>query len=78
SGDVEPLTVPHLGERTWAYRITGSGEVPVWNWVEVIQTPRYVLEIRIPAQSPAPRDDPATLLPLIAQEAYAKAEAALR
>lgn len=78
SGKVQPLAVPPLGDRTWAYRIAGSGEVPVWHWVEVVQTPRYVLEIRIPNQSPAPREDPATLLPLIAREAYAKAEAAFR
>ncbi|MEV6036267.1 hypothetical protein AB0L65_34285 [Nonomuraea sp. NPDC052116] len=72
-GEIQPLTVPHLGERSWAYRITGTGKVPVWHWVEVVQTSHYVLEIRIPNQDPRPRTDPAELLPLIAQEAYAKA-----
>ncbi|MDX3103501.1 hypothetical protein [Nonomuraea angiospora] len=76
SGDIQPLAVPHLGEQSWAYRITGSGKVPIWHWVEVIQTSRYLLEIRIPNQEPHPRADPAKLLPLIAQEAYRKAEAA--
>ncbi|MBT2233326.1 hypothetical protein [Nonomuraea sp. NEAU-A123] len=78
SGDIQPLPVPHLGERSWAYRITGSGKVPIWQWVEVIQTSRYLLEIRIPNQEPRPRTDPAKLLPQIAQEAYAKTEAAFQ
>jgi hypothetical protein len=78
SGDIQPLAVPRLGERSWAYRIAGSGEVPVWHWVEVVQTSRYLLEIRIPNQEPRPRTDPAKLLPLIAQEAYTKAEAAFQ
>jgi hypothetical protein len=77
SGDIEPIDVPPLGERAWAYRITGSGKVPTWGWVEVIQTSRYLLEIRIPTQEPRPRANPAELLPQIAQEAYEKAEAAL-
>ncbi|MEU8143784.1 hypothetical protein [Nonomuraea sp. NPDC048901] len=77
SGDIQPIDVPRLGERAWAYRITGSGKVPIWHWVEVIQTSRYLLEIRIPNQEPRPRANPAKLLPQIAQEAYEKAEAAL-
>ncbi|MEV0583960.1 hypothetical protein [Nonomuraea sp. NPDC050310] len=78
TGSIQPLAVPPLGERSWAYRVTGSGEVPIWHWVAVIQTSRYVLEIRIPNQQPSPRVDPAVLLPHIAQEAYTKAEAAYR
>jgi hypothetical protein len=78
SGAVRPLSVPRLGDRSWAYRVTGTGEIPVWQWVEVVQTRRYLLEIRIPNQAPAPRTDPARLLPQIAQAAYAKAETALR
>ncbi|MEU6799156.1 hypothetical protein ABZ907_46340 [Nonomuraea wenchangensis] len=78
SGEIQPLPVPRLGERSWAYRITGSGKVPIWHWVEVIQTSRYLLEIRIPNQEPSPRTDPAKLLPEIAQEAYTTAEAAFQ
>lgn len=78
SGEIQPMDVPQLGERAWAYRITGSGKVPIWHWVEVIQTSRYLLEIRIPNQEPRPRANPAKLLPQIAQEAYEKAEAALQ
>jgi hypothetical protein len=43
----------------------------------VIQTSRYLLEIRIPNQEPRPGTDPAELLPQIAGAAYAKAEATL-
>jgi hypothetical protein len=78
SGAIQPLSVPRVGNRSWAYRITGTGKIPIWQWVEVVQTRRYLLEIRIPNQAPAPRTDPARLLPLIAQAAYAKAETALR
>ncbi|MEU6424755.1 hypothetical protein ABZ860_02570 [Microbispora sp. NPDC046973] len=77
TGAVEPFPVPPLGTRSFAFRITGSGDVPVWQWVEVVQTPRYLLEIRIPNQFPEPRTDPAVLLPRIAEAAYARAEAAL-
>ncbi|WP_432928891.1 hypothetical protein ACQPZZ_03595 [Microbispora sp. CA-135349] len=77
TGAVEPFPVPPLGVRSFAFRITGSGDVPVWQWVEVVQTSRYVLEIRIPNQFPEPRTDPAVLLPRIAEAAYARAEAAL-
>jgi hypothetical protein len=52
--------------------------VPVWQWVEVVTTPRYILEIRIPNQAPAPRTAPAALLPMIARAAYLKAQATLR
>ncbi|MGW5688875.1 hypothetical protein [Nonomuraea sp. NPDC003754] len=78
SGTIEPFQVPPIGQRSWAYRITGTREVPIWDWVQVVQTPRYVIEVRIPVQMPAPRSDPAKLLPQIAEAAYAKAEAALR
>ncbi|MEV0345087.1 hypothetical protein AB0H88_04930 [Nonomuraea sp. NPDC050680] len=78
SGEIQPLAVPRLGEHSWAYRITGSRKVPIWHWVEVIQTSRYLLEIRIPNQEPRPRADPAKLLPQVAQEAYTKAEAAFQ
>jgi hypothetical protein len=78
SGAIQPVPVPRLGDRTWAYRVTGTGKIPVWQWVEVVQTRRYLLEIRIPNQAPAPGTDPTTLLPRIAHAAYAKAETALR
>jgi hypothetical protein len=78
SGTIQPLPVPRVGDRSWAYRITGTGQIPVWQWVEVVQTRRYLLEIRIPDQAPAPRTDPVRLLPQIAHAAYAKAETALR
>ncbi|GLX05907.1 hypothetical protein [Microbispora sp. NBRC 16548] len=77
TGAVEPFPVPPLGTRSFAFRITGSRKVAVWQWVEVVQTPRYVLEVRIPNQFPEPRTDPAVLLPRIAAAAYARAEAAL-
>lgn len=77
TGAVKPFPVPPLGVRSFAFRITGSGKIPVWQWVEVVRTPRYVLEIRIPNQFPEPRTDPAVLLPRIAEAAYARAEAAL-
>jgi hypothetical protein len=70
--------VPRLGDRSWAYRITGTGTIPIWQWVEVVRTRHYLLEIRIPNQAPAPKTDPATLLPRIAHAAYAKAKTALR
>jgi hypothetical protein len=78
SGAIEPLSVPRLGDRSWAYRITGTGTIPIWQWVEVVRTRHYLLEIRIPNQAPAPKTDPATLLPRIAHAAYAKAKTALR
>ncbi|KAA9376368.1 hypothetical protein F5972_23370 [Microbispora cellulosiformans] len=77
TGAVEPFPVPRLGTRSFAFRITGSRKVPVWQWAEVVRTPRYVLEIRISRQWPKPRVDPAVLLPKIAEAAYARAEAAL-
>ncbi|MEU6407996.1 hypothetical protein [Microbispora sp. NPDC046933] len=75
SMSVKPFPVPPLGSRSWAFRV--FEEESVTQWVEVVQTPRYVLEIRIPTQSPKPRTDPAVLLPRIAEAAYARAEAAL-
>jgi hypothetical protein len=78
SGAIQPLSVPRLGDRSWAYRITGTGQIPIWQWVEVVQTRRYLLEIRIPNQAPAPKTDPAALLPQIAHAAYAKSETALQ
>jgi hypothetical protein len=77
SGAVEALAVPPLGDRSWAYRVTGTGTIPVWQWVEVVRTPAYLLEVRIPKQLPAP-PDPAALLPRITRAAWAKAERALR
>ncbi|WP_143737341.1 hypothetical protein [Microbispora sp. GKU 823] len=75
TGAVEPFPVPRLGTRSWAFRLVE--EKSVTQWAEVVQTPRYVLEIRIPGQWPKPRIDPAVLLPRIAEAAYARAEAAL-
>ncbi|KAB8186152.1 hypothetical protein [Microbispora catharanthi] len=72
---VEPIPVPPLGTRSWAFRLLE--EKAVRQWVEVVQTPHYVLEVRIPNQFPEPRTDPAVLLPRIAAAAYARAEAAL-
>ncbi|MBB2748990.1 UNVERIFIED_ORG: hypothetical protein FHR35_008902 [Microbispora rosea subsp. rosea] len=72
---VAPFPVPPLGSRSWAFRV--FDEKSVTQWVEVVQTPRYVLEVRIPNQFPEPRTDPAVLLPRIAAAAYARAEAAL-
>jgi hypothetical protein len=77
TGDIQPLSVPPAGDRSWAYRVTGSGEIPIWQWVEVVQTRRYLLEIRIPNQAPLPKTRPEELLPKIAQAACAKADAAL-
>ncbi len=76
-GAIEPFPVPSLGAQAFAFRVTGSRE-PVGQWVEVVRTPRYLIELRIPARSPAPRTDPAELLPQIAQAAYSRAEEALR
>jgi hypothetical protein len=78
TGDIQPLSVPPAGNRSWAYRVTGSGQIPVWQWVEVVRTRRYLLEIRIPNQAPAPTTPPEELLPQIVQAACAKADAALR
>ncbi|WP_182898151.1 hypothetical protein [Microbispora sp. H10830] len=75
SMSVKPFPVPPLGSRSWAFRV--FDEKSVTQWVEVVQTPRYVLEIRIPRRWPKPRTDPAVLLPRIAAAAYARAEAAL-
>ncbi|GIH46166.1 hypothetical protein SAMN05421833_1269 [Microbispora rosea] len=72
---VEPIPVPPLGTRSWAFRVMEGKSVT--QWVEVVRTPRYVLEVRIPNQWPRPRTDPAVLLPRIAAAAYARAEAAL-
>ncbi|WP_432868979.1 hypothetical protein [Microbispora rosea] len=72
---VEPIPVPPLGTRSWAFRVMEGKSVT--QWVEVVRTPRYVLEVRIPNQWPRPRTDPAVLLPRIAEAAYARAEAAL-
>lgn len=77
AGAIEPLAVPRTGSRSWAFRITGTGTIPVWQWVEVVQAPGFLIEIRIPNQKPAPKTDPAGLLPRIAQAAYAKAQSAL-
>jgi hypothetical protein len=78
SGAIQPLSVPRLADRSWAYRITGTGQIPIWQWVEVVQTRRYLLEIRIPNQAPAPKTDPAALLPQIAHAAYTKAQTTLQ
>ncbi|MEN3534965.1 hypothetical protein AAH991_07625 [Microbispora sp. ZYX-F-249] len=73
---VRPFPVPPLGARSWAFRVMEGKTVT--QWVEMVQTPRYVLEIRVPDQWPKPRVDPAVLLPRIAEAAYVRAEAALR
>ncbi|WP_030506869.1 hypothetical protein [Microbispora rosea] len=75
SMSVRPIPVPPLGTRSWAFRVMEGKSVT--QWVEVVRTPRYVLEVRIPNQWPRPRTDPAVLLPRIAEAAYARAEAAL-
>ncbi|MFI7629866.1 hypothetical protein [Microbispora rosea] len=75
SMSVRPIPVPPLGTRSWAFRVMEGKSVT--QWVEVVRTPRYVLEVRIPNQWPRPRTDPAVLLPRIAAAAYARAEAAL-
>jgi hypothetical protein len=75
SMSVKPYPVASLGSRSWAFRV--FEEKSATQWVEVVQTPRYVLEVRIPNQFPEPRTDPAVLLPRIAEAAYARAEAAL-
>ncbi|MEU7689788.1 hypothetical protein OHB01_13565 [Microbispora hainanensis] len=72
---VRSISVPRLGTRSWAFRVMEGKSVT--QWVEVVRTPRYVLEVRIPKQLPAPRTDPAVLLPRITEAAYARAEAAL-
>ncbi|MEU7909873.1 hypothetical protein [Microbispora bryophytorum] len=72
---VKPFAVPSLGTRSWAFLVLEGRSV--WQWAEVVQTPRYVLEIRISDQWPSPRTDPAVLLPRIAAAAYDRAEAAL-
>ena len=33
-----------------AFKVTGTGKVPVWMWAEVIQGRGFLLEIRIPIQ----------------------------
>jgi hypothetical protein len=78
AGSIQPFSVPAVGEPSWAYRITGSGEVPAWQWVEVILTSRYVIEVRSPAQAATSGVDPGKLLPRIAEAAHARAETALR
>jgi hypothetical protein len=79
TGAIQSLPVPRLGERSWAFRITGSRPGwPVWLWAEVIQTRRYVLEVSIPVQAPARHSDPVRLLPQIARAAYTRAQAVLR
>ncbi|MEU8058798.1 hypothetical protein [Microbispora bryophytorum] len=75
SMSVRPFAVPPLGTRSWAFLVLEGKSV--WQWAEVVQTPRYLLEIRIPNQFPKPRTDPAVLLPRIAAAAYDRAEAAL-
>ncbi|MGI8331570.1 hypothetical protein ACRYCC_16525 [Actinomadura scrupuli] len=75
TGGIRALPPPVPG--AWAYLVTGSGEIPVWQWVVVVRAARYLLEVRIPNQAPAPRMDPVRLLPLIARAARARADAAL-
>ncbi len=53
SMSVSPFPVPPLGTRSWAFRLVE--EKSVMQWVEVVQTPRYVLEVRMQLRTPGPR-----------------------
>jgi hypothetical protein len=69
---VRPLAVPRIGLASWSYDIVGTRTLPVRQWVEVVSGPSFLLELRIPTQTPAPKH-PATLLPQLAAAAYQRA-----
>ena len=73
SGGIRPLTVPRIGLASWAYEVTGTGKFPVWQWVAVVRGPGFLLEVCIPIQEPAPKQNPETLLPRLAAAAYQRA-----
>jgi hypothetical protein len=73
SGGIRPLTVPRTGLASWAYEVTGAGKFPVWQWVEVVRGPGFLLEVCIPIQEFAPKEYPDTLLPRFAAAAYRRA-----
>jgi hypothetical protein len=76
-GGIRPLAVSRIGLASWAYKVTGPRKFPVWQWVEVIQGPGFLLEVRIPNQAPAPRQSPVTPLQRFAAAAYQQALSAL-
>lgn len=73
SGGIRPLAVPRVGLASWAYEVTGTGKFPIWQWVEVVRGPGFLLEVRIPNQAPAPKLSPVTLMPRFAAAAYRRA-----
>lgn len=73
SGGIRLLTVPRTGLASWAYVVTGAGKFPVWQWVEVVRGPGFLLDVCIPIQGFAPREYPAALLPRFAAAAYRRA-----
>jgi hypothetical protein len=74
-GGVRPLNLARHGLRSRAYEVTGTGKVLVWQWVEVVSGPGFVLEIRIPNQSQNAALE--VQLPPIAVDAYRRATAFL-
>ena len=74
-GGVRPLALARHGLRSRAYEVTGTGRVPVWQWAEVVSGPGFVLEVRIPDQSPNPVAP--VQLPAITAAAYQRAVAVL-
>jgi hypothetical protein len=77
SGGVRPLPATRVGLRSWAFEITGTGTVPVWEWAEVVRGPGFVLEVQIPKQAPSPEADPGKSLGELTDAAYRRAVTAL-
>ena len=77
SGGVVPIaaTVPGAVSAR-AFKVTGTGKVPVWMWAEVVQGRGFLLEIRIPIQ-PSGAPAPEKALTEAATNAYQRAAAVL-
>lgn len=76
-GGVRPLPATRVGVRSWAFEVTGTGGVPIWEWAEVVRGPGFVLELQIPRQSPTPAVDPGISLGALTGAAYRHAAAVL-
>lgn len=76
SGGIRPVAAVVPGAvSARAFKILGTGKVPIWMWAEVIEGKGFLVEIRIPVQSGD--SDPGTALAAIAENAYRRAASVL-
>lgn len=77
SGGVRSLPVTRVGQQSWAFEVTGTGKVPVWEWAEVVRGPGWVLEVQIPRQTPSAETGQEKSLAALAGAAYRRAVSVL-